>query len=155
MWGSGLGSCIGLRPHVLLPTKTSQSWIQSIGSARVFSRMLSQVDFTLCIKALSRFITVAIILSSVSRLFMLLNHLVLISLAVCVFSWITCSHLRTQIRWVDSVRSICSSLAVPAPMHVSQLFSSFGLGRLFLSILPHPRMIPSDISGHRGFSWGQ
>ena len=85
----------------------------------------------------------------------LLNHLVLISLALWVFSWITRSHLRTQIRWTDSVRSICSSLAAPAPVCVSQLSSLFGLGRSFFSILPHLRMIPSDISGHRGFSWGQ
>ena len=45
------------------------------------------------------------------------------------FSWITRSHLRTQIKWADSVSSICSSLAAPAPVRVSRLSSPFGLGR--------------------------
>ena len=155
VWGSGLGSCVGPRPHALLPTKTSRFCIQSSGSVHVFLRTFSQVDFTLLIVVLSRFIIVAMILSSVSLLFMFFVHLVVISLVSWVFPWITRSHLSTHTKWADSVMRICSSRAAPAEVCGLRFPSSFMFGRSLFWMLPHPRIIPSEISGHRGFSRGQ
>jgi hypothetical protein len=57
---------------VLLPTKTSRSWIHSIGTSEIFCSAYSQVASTSWVKGLSRLITVAVILSSVSLLFIAL-----------------------------------------------------------------------------------
>ena len=125
VWGSGLGSCVGLRPHALLPTKTSRLCSQSFGRARVFSRTPSQVDLTLCMEALSCLITVAVILSLVSLLLMLSRHLFVISVVSWFLPWITRSHLSTHIRWADSVRRIWSSRAALALVCVLWLSWSY------------------------------
>ena len=102
-----------------------------------------------------RFIFVAVILSLVSLLLMLLSHLVWISFSVWCLCWMTCSHRNTHIRWANSVSRICRSLTAP-PSVCLPCCSSFGCwGWLMLMMPPHPRMIPSVISGHWGFSWGQ
>ena len=100
-------------PHSLLPTKNSRFCSQLYGSSHVFFKSASQVDLTFLIDVLSHFTLVAMILSSVSHLFILATHLVLISFMLWSFCWITCSHLRTHIRWADSVRRICRSLTAP------------------------------------------
>ena len=102
-----------------------------------------------------RFIFVVVILSSVSLLLMLLSHLVWISFSVWCLCWMTCSHRNTHIRWADSVSRICRSLTA-LPSVCLPCCSSFGCwGWLMLVMPPHPRMIPSVILGHWGFSWGQ
>ena len=115
-WGSvGLRVrvLLGLGPRSLLPTKNSRFCSQSYGSSHVFFKSAFQVDLTFLIDVLSRFTLVAMILSSMSRLFILATHLVLISFVLWSFCWITRLHLRTHIRWADSVRRICRSLTTP------------------------------------------
>ena len=104
------------------------------------------MDLTFRFKVLSHFILVAMILSSVSRLFMLVTHLFLISLMLWFFCWITCSHRRTHTRWADSVMRICRSLTIPVSV-CHPWFSSFGSGWLILMMLLHPSIIPSVMFG--------
>ena len=148
MWGSGLGSRVRPGPHALLPTKNSCWCIQSFGRNPVIDRTPSQVALTLLIMDFVRFIFVAVILSLVSLLLMLLSHLVWISFSVWCLCWMTRSHRNTHIRWADSVSRICRSLTAPPSVRLP-CCSSFGCwGWLMLVMPPHPRMIPSVISGH-------
>ena len=123
---------LGPGPHSLLPTKNSRFCIHSFGSSHVFFRSASQVDLTFRFEVLSRFILVAMILSSVSRLFMFVTHLFFISLMVWFFCWITRSHRRTHTRWADSVMRICRSLTAPDSerrLWFSSFSSLFGSAR--------------------------
>ena len=102
------------RLYILLPTKTSQLWIQLWGMSADRWRVGSQVVCTCRRDFSSRLTLVAIILSSVSRALIAFNHLVWISLSTCMrsslssSSWssssdgMTLSHLRTHIRWAAS-----------------------------------------------------
>ena len=142
------------RTYALLPTKNSLWYIQSFGRFHIFFKVPSQVAFTFCIVFLSRLIFVAVILSSVSLLFMLLSHLALISSSLWCFCCMTRSHLNTHMRCAASVIRICSSLTAPLSDHLPLSSFQFGRGAI-VAMPPQPSMIPMDISGHRGFSWGQ
>ena len=89
---------------------------------------------------------------SMAHLFLMaFSHLLLTSLGVCCLLWIACSHLSTYIRWLTSDISICSSLILPFLLAFLLWLASFLIGssssRL---ILPTPRIVPSEISGHAG-----
>jgi len=108
MWGSGLRvkySCTHDRG--LLPTKTSLIFIHLFGRSPSFARTCSQVFTTRLVNPLFLFILVAINLSSESLELIARSHLDWISWWLWIFSWITLSQRRTQIRKADS-RSIQS-----------------------------------------------
>lgn len=97
---------------------------------------------------------IAVNLSSVSRLFIARVHRRAASALVVVFSWITRSHWRTHMRYANSDIRICRSRAAPFG-YVTLLLSSAGGARFIGNfMLPHPRMVPRLISGHRLFAWG-
>ena len=138
-----------MRARALLPTKTSRLEIQSVGRSIWFRRTCSHVCFTVWVDFASRLIFVVVSLSSVSLVLIAHVHLFFISLVVCEHSWITRSHLNTQIRWADSDSRICMSLVAPFGAVVSFptrwcIACAADSGKL---MLPQPRMIPREMLG--------
>ena len=95
--------------------------------------------------------TVAVILSSVSLLFIALSHLDVASSFEWVISWITLSHQRTHIRWAASEINICRSRVAPLCFTEGPVFWLFLLSWLASAVLrhKHPSIVPRLISGHR------
>ena len=73
----------------------------------IFLRTCSQVFFTKSLCELSCLIFMARIMSSVSLVLRAWFQHVFLSDLVCCQSCITCSHLRTQMRWAASEIRIC------------------------------------------------
>ena len=87
VWDSGHVSYGCKARHVLLPTKTSQLVIQSLGRSIWFLRTFSQVSLTFWRVFLSRLIFEAIILSLVSLLRVFVGGLVVVAFGcACVIS---------------------------------------------------------------------
>ena|ERR1700722_17790143 len=82
----------------LLPTKTSSFVIHLSGRSPSFIKIASQVARVSLMWEMVLLIIVAVILSLISRLFIMLNHRFLISGSECSLPWMTRSHLNTQIR---------------------------------------------------------
>jgi hypothetical protein len=142
----------------VLPTKTSLSCIQSIGSPRSLLSACSQVFTTRLVNPSVRFILVAIISLSVSLSLITRSHHLTVSSSTCLFPWMVLSHLSTRIRHADSERGICRSR--DSPRSVTLLFAWFtsefsalvsGCGFIHLQ----PRIVPSPISSHRMFGCGR
>jgi len=154
VWGSKhafLGSRVR---YAVLPTKTSLRFIQFIGSSLSFLSACSQVSTTSLVNPSFLLIIVAFILSVVSLSLIARSHLVLISLSVSIFSCITLSHLRTQMRYADSEMMIWRSQVGPWSVFrlCCGLFPSLSFGCTFMQ--PHPRIIPRSISGQGVFRCG-
>ena len=148
VWGSMCTILADPVCYTLLPTKTSQLWIHSSGRSKYFFRASSQVASTSWVTGISFLLmTVAIILSSVSRLFIALNHLNSASSGECSTSWITLSHLRTQIRCAASDISIWRSRVAPLCLRVGLAFHA-SWSPVLATRHPHPRMVPISMSGH-------
>jgi hypothetical protein len=79
--GTQFTSPSGAKGRDLLPTKTSRLWTQSLGRSEKRRRTGSQVSFTLRTDCSSLFILVAIILSSMSRVLIILSQRASISLS--------------------------------------------------------------------------
>ena len=104
---------------------------------------------------MSLLIFVAVILSSVSRLFITRCHLFSISLSVWLAFWITLSQRSTHIKCSASEIRICNSLLIPGWCRRRGAFSfSFSVGARGGEMAPHPRMMPRDISGKGMLSCG-
>jgi hypothetical protein len=102
-------------------------------------------------------ISVAINLSSVSRLFIAQCHFAEISFASSRFSCITLSHLMAQIRYADSDTRICRSFD---SLLVDLRGAMFPAGQAWSSSehmcrFPHPSIVPRLMIGHCSFSCGQ
>jgi len=115
VWDSKHNVCT---PHrhahrAVLPTKTLRSFIQFAGISPSFLNAGSHVVSTSFVNLLVLMIFVAVTLSMVSLLLIACRHLALISLSERVFSCMTLSHLRTQIRYTDSDRMIWSNWVGP------------------------------------------
>ena len=82
----------------LLPTKNLMVSYQMLGSLPVAVNAGFQVAFTRSAKGLFRLTSDAMILSCVSLLLIIFSHRFLISFWEWTFSWMTRSHLRTQIK---------------------------------------------------------
>jgi hypothetical protein len=118
--------------------------------------MSSHVCLTSRMEVLSRFILVAITLSSVSLVLMALIHRDLISVTVWERSFITRLQRSTQIRCADSDIMICRSLFFPLLFVLPSFWLQLLLSLLFLGMvrLPQPRIVPRLISGHSSGEWG-
>jgi hypothetical protein len=117
-WGSvGLRGRVPPRAGVTAPTKTSLLVSQVFGSLfrgpALSDRTGPQVDITRLVYVCSRLIRVVVILSSISLVLMVRNHLAWISFSVWGLSCITLSHLSTHMRCIDSAIRICSRRAAP------------------------------------------
>ena len=145
----------GRAPHAVLPTKTSQRYIQFAGISISFLNAGSHVLSISCMNLLVLMIFVAVTLSMVSLLLIARYHLALISPSVGSFSCITLSHLRTQITYADSDRRIWKSRVGPWCVVfrcLRWLCLLIHSGRRVM--LPHPSIIPSVISGQGMFRCG-
>ena len=143
--------------HAPLPTKTSRLVIQSFGRSPCFLRMCSHVFLVFLLDFSSLLIFVAIILSSVSLVFMTRSHLWCVSFVVCECSWMTRSHLRTHMRCADSEIRIWRSRFAPSVVFLGGWRASLGgLAALAAGMvrLPQPMIIPMEISGQWVGSWG-
>ena len=99
----------GQAPHAVLPTKTSQRYIQFAGISVSFLSTGSHVASISCVNLLVLVIFIAVTLLMVSLSLIARYHLALISPSVRSFSCITLLYLRTQIKYVDSDRGIWKS----------------------------------------------
>ena len=142
----------GWGPHTVLPTKTSQRYIQFAGISISFLSAGSHVPLISCVNLLVLMIFVVVTLSMVSLLLIARYHLALISPSVRSFSCITLSHLRTQITYADSDRRIWKSWVGPWCVIFCCLHWPFLLIRSSRRVmLPYPSIIPSVISGQGMF----
>ena len=97
---------------------------------------------------------VAVILLSVSLLFIALCHFFTASSGVCSFSWITLSHLSTQMRCAASEIIIWRSLDTPLILMENLLLLSSCLFRFpeFAVRHLHPMIVPRlDLEPRKGF----
>ena len=102
----------------------------------------------------SRFIIVAVILSSVSLLFIALYHLISTSSGECVFSCMTLLQCITQIRWAASETVIWRSLDAPRRRVCGASVSWFQLSG-FADRHPQPMIVPRLSAGQCILSCGQ
>lgn len=158
MWDSVVSNFMGTVCQSLLPTKTSQFLIHPLGRPECFLKMSSQVAPTSWVQGWSHLITVAVILLSVSCLFMTLYHYILTSSSVWVVLCLTLSHWSTQTRCMASETIIWSSLDAPLTFVLFPLVPCWGLVWFLVGPVavrqPHPMIDPRFMSGHWSASYG-
>ena len=132
--------------------------VSSCGSSHLLFRACSQVFTTRLVNLSSCLIHIAVNLLLVSLSLITRSHCLFISPSMCLRPWIALSHLSTQMRYVDSKRSICRRWDSPWCITLlfswlASRFSAFISGCAFKHL--QPRIILSLMTGHQMLGCGQ